>query len=129
MKPYTTWTPARSICRDQLMLLRFVEAGLQLDQRRDVLAVLGGLHQRLDDRAVAAGAVERLLDGQHVGVFGRALDEVDDRVERIERMVQQHVAVGDLGEQVVASPHAQRLPRRERRVAQRVLARHAVQLV
>ncbi len=71
MKPNTTCTPARSSCRAQLTLCLFVEAGLQLDQRRDVLAVLGRLDQGPRDGRVAAGAIERLLDGQHLGIVGR----------------------------------------------------------
>ena len=43
-----------------------VEARLELDDRRHLLAVLGGARERLDDRRVAARAVERLLDGEHV---------------------------------------------------------------
>ena len=47
---------------------RLVEARLELDQDRHLLAPLGRPDQRLDDRAVARGAVERELDGQHLGV-------------------------------------------------------------
>jgi len=50
----------------QVVLL--VEARLDLDQGGDVLAVLGRLDQGRDDRAVLAGAVERLLDRQHMRV-------------------------------------------------------------
>ena len=37
------------------------------------------------------GAVERLLDGKHVLVFGRRLDKRNHRIVGIERMMQQDV--------------------------------------
>ena len=43
-----------------------VEARLELDQRGHGLAGLGGLGQRLDDRRVGRGAIERLLDRDDV---------------------------------------------------------------
>ena len=47
-----------------------VEAGLELDHGGDRLAGFGRVLQRLDDRRCLAGAVERPLDGHHVGVGG-----------------------------------------------------------
>ena len=78
----------------------FVEARLELEEDGHLLAVGGGLHQRVDDRRVATHAVERRLDGQHVGVVGGGAHEVDDRVERVVGVVQQDVAVADGGEDV-----------------------------
>ena len=74
---------------------RLVEAGLELDDRRDVFAPSGRPLQCGDDRAVAAGAVEGLLDRQHVRVVGRLFDQADDRLEALVRMDQQHVFAGD----------------------------------
>jgi hypothetical protein len=75
---------------------RLVEPGLQLDEHRDVFAGLRGADERLDDRALRRGAVEHLLDGQHLRVGGGFFDELDDGVEGIVRMDQQDVALGDL---------------------------------
>ena len=78
-----------------------VEAGLDLDQHDHLLALLGGLDQRAHDRRVAARAVERRLDGQHVGVLGGLLDEALDRgAKRLVRVVQQDVAVPYRGKDV-----------------------------
>ncbi len=78
-----------------------VEPGLQLDQADRLLALLGGAHQRGDDRRVAAGAVHRLLDGEDVRVLHRLLDEpLHAAVEVVVGVVHQHVAVADDGEQV-----------------------------
>ena len=55
-----------------------VEPGLQLDDGRHLLAVVGGPLQAPGRSANRCGAVERLLDGQHALVAGRRLDEIDD---------------------------------------------------
>ena len=73
---------------DDVRLL--VEARLELDDRGDLLAALGGAHERLDDGRVAAGAVERLLDRQDIGVVRRSRDELEDAVEGLVRVLQQH---------------------------------------
>ena len=72
----------------------FVEARLELDERDDLLALLRGLHQRAHDRALLArGAVDGLLDREHVRIVGRLLDELlDRRRERVVRVVHEHVA-------------------------------------
>ncbi len=72
-----------------------VEARLELDERDHLLALLGGLDQRRDERALGAGgAVERLLDREHVRVAGGLLDELlDRRRERVVGVVHEHVAV------------------------------------
>ena len=69
-----------------------VEAGLELDERGDLLAVLGRAAEGADDGRVAAGAVEGLLDGEDVRIVRRLLDEADHRVEGLVRVVEQHVA-------------------------------------
>ncbi len=85
-----------------------VEARLQLDEYRDVLAVGRGLHQLLDGRRVAADAVQRLLDGEHVRVVGGGAKELHHWVERVVRVVKQHVPVADGGEQLAALETGQR---------------------
>ena len=53
------------------------------------------------DRAVAAGAVERLLDPEHRRVLGRLGDEGLDRGgERVVGVVDQHVALAQHGEEL-----------------------------
>ena len=73
-----------------------VEPRLDLDEREHLLAGLGRVDERLDDGAVARRAVERLLDGEHVGVGGGLLEEgLHARRERLVGVVQQHVLPGD----------------------------------
>ena len=78
-----------------------VEAGLDLDEHQHLLAGLGGVDQGVDDRGVAGGAVERLLDRQHVRVVRGLLDEpLHRRGERVVGVVQQHVAAPQRREHV-----------------------------
>ena len=70
-----------------------VEARLELDQRGDRLAGLGRLDQRRDDRAVLAGAVERLLDRDHGRIARRLAQELHHDVEALVRMVDDDVLV------------------------------------
>ena len=57
---------SKRLAQDDVVLL--VEARLQLDQHRHLLAALGRLRQQARD--LAAGAVERDLDREHVGIVG-----------------------------------------------------------
>ena len=93
----------------------FVEARLELDQRRDRLAGFGGFGQRPDDRGVGRGAVERLLDGDDVGIARRLLQEIHHHVERFERMMNDEILLPDRGEAIAAMiAHALRIARRVR---------------
>ena len=65
-----------------------VEAGPELDADRDLLARSCRRDERFDERRLGAGAVQRLLDGQHVGIGGGLLDEVEHRRERLVGVVQ-----------------------------------------
>ena len=80
-----------------------VETGLELDERHDLLALACRLGERRDDAGlVAAGAVQRLLDREHLRVARRGRDErFDTRGERLVRQVDDDVAGADVGEDVV----------------------------
>ena len=77
-----------------------IEAGAQFHHGGDGLAGLGGLDQGLDDRAVAAGAVEGLLDRHHGGVLGGLAEELHHDVEALERVVDDDVLGADGGEAI-----------------------------
>ncbi len=95
-----------------------VEAGLELDDRRHLLAALRRAGEGLDDGRVPAGAVERLLDREDVRVVGGAGDELDHRIERVVRVVDEDVAFPDHGEEVVRVAERRGGLRREGLVAQ-----------
>ena len=62
-----------------------VEARLEFDQRHDRFAGFRRLGQRCDDRAVARGAVERLLDGDDIGIACRLARRTAPRRRRIRK--------------------------------------------
>ena len=66
-----------------------------------------------------ADAVERHLDRDHVRVVDRGAQERLDRRERVERVVDQEVLIGDLLEDLVGLVRRPQRARRERRVLQR----------
>ena len=84
-----------------------VEARHQFDDDGDLLAVLGGAQQRLHQHRVGAGTVDGHLDRHHLRVGRRLLEQFDDRGEALVGMMQQDVAGGDRGKDVV--PLLQRL--------------------
>ncbi len=78
-----------------------VEARLELDQHDRLLALLGRAHERRHHRRVARGAVDRVLDGEHVRVVDGLLDEALDRGrEAVVRVVDEDVALADRAEDV-----------------------------
>ena len=62
--------------RAQVDVVHLVEARLELDQHRDLLAALRGLGERAHDRRVAGRAVQRHLDRQHVRIDRGRREEV-----------------------------------------------------
>ena len=99
-----------------------VEPGLQLHQAHGALAALGRADERGHDGRVARRAVERLLDGHHVGILRRLAHEPRHAgLERVVRVVHQDVAAADLVEDahlVAAIQQARGLTRLPRRVLQ-----------
>ncbi len=79
-----------------------VKTRLELDHCRDRFAGLGGLGERLHDRAVVAGAVERLLDRRHRRIARGLAQELDDDVEAFIGMMDDDVLLPDRGEAIPA---------------------------
>jgi hypothetical protein len=99
-------------------VLPLVEAGLQLDDRGDLLARSRGRGECGDDRRAGVRPIERLFDGHDARVLGGRLDKLDDGRERVVRPVQQKVAPTNDGEDVVRRGQCHRHPRIERRFFQ-----------
>ena len=70
----------------------FVEAREQLDDDGDLLPAARRVEQRFHQHRVDARAIHGLLDRNDVRVLRGAPDEIDDGLERLVGMVQQHVA-------------------------------------
>ncbi len=79
-----------------------VEARFQFDKGRDGLARFRRFGERAHDRAVVGGAIERLLDGDHIGITRRLLQELDDDVEGFIRVMNGEVFLLDRQETVAA---------------------------
>ncbi len=89
-----------------------VEARLQLHDRHHLLAAPRRLDQQVHQHRLLAGAIDGLLDGQDVGIQHGLAQELHDRLEALERMVQQHVVLAQsLEHRADARQPAQR-PRR-----------------
>ena len=86
-----------------------------------------GLHQRLHEQRLLAGAVERLLDREHVGVGGRLAHELDHRHVGLVRVVEHDR--GALGDQLEDACRRSRRSGRCGGVERRVLQVRAVDLV
>jgi hypothetical protein len=96
-----------------------VEPGLQLHDDHHFLAAAHGFDQQVHQHGVGAGAVDGLLDREHVGVVHGLAQELHHRLETLERMVQQHVAAAQpLQDALAARQSAQRPRRLVRREAQ-----------
>ena len=105
-----------------------VEARLQLDQHRHLLAVLHRGVERMRDRRGRAHAVERHLDGQHLGIDGGVAHEAGDRVERVVGVMDQHVARADGAPDVGRALEGRHRVRRLRLVLQPRHVERAIEL-
>ena len=70
-----------------------IKAGQQFHHDGDFLAALRCIDEVFHQHRIRSGAIDRLLDCHHIGVFGSLFQELDDRTEGLIRMVQQDVAI------------------------------------
>ena len=70
-----------------------VEACLQLHDRHHLLAAPRRLEQQVHQDRLRAGAVDGLLDRQHIGVVHRLAQQLHHRLEALEGVVHQHVTL------------------------------------
>ena len=102
-----------------LNVARFIKTRAQLDNRGDLFSRISRVDQRLHNRRISACAVQRDFDGEHLRILCRRLDQLDDFIETVVRMMQQHV---------LSSQHFEKIRmRRQRRIARR-LKRTVLQL-
>ena len=94
-----------------------VETSLQFNHSRDLLPVPRRRDQCLHNRGIRAGAVERLLDRQHMRILRRLRQKIHDRLEAVIRMVQQDVALPNVEKQVRLGIQRNHRARREALVA------------
>ena len=81
-----------------------VETSLDFHQSQHLLAGMSGVDQGVDDRRVGAGAVQGLLDGQHLRVRGGLRKEgLHGSGEGVIGVMQQDVALADGGENILCA--------------------------
>ena len=95
-----------------------VEPRLQLDEHRHLFAGLRGGHQPLHERRFVADAIKRHLDRDDMLVVDGCIEKRLERRKRVERMVEQRVAVLDVLEDAVRILAVPDRARHERRVLQ-----------
>ena len=78
----------------------FVEAGFELDDYRHFF-FSGGFEQRVRNRRIGIGAIQRLLHGQHARIVAGGAQEIHDGVVGLVRMVEQDVVAAQRFEQRV----------------------------
>ena len=93
-----------------------VEARHELHHHRHFLAGARRLDEGLHDDRVGAGAVHGLLHRDDLRIPRGLADELDHRRERLERPVQQDVALADHVEEIAALRQGLVHPRGERRI-------------
>ena len=105
-------------------IIFFIETSLDFHEDRDLFAVFGGLGQGGDDGRLAADAVERLFDGQDMGVRRSQLDEVFYRFKGFIGMMDHDVPFGNGRPEIrrVDGGQFRRRLRRHRRIAQVIVA-------
>ena len=81
-------------------ILLLVEARLQLDHCGDRFARFRRRHQRIDDRRLLSGAIQRLLDRHDIGIVRRLVEVGDHCVEAFVRVMDDEVLGADGGKDV-----------------------------
>ena len=79
-----------------LNVVGFVEAGTQLEERGNLLAVLGRGNQGFRQVRLAGQAVQRDLDAEHRGVVGGLVEHLHERVHAFVGVHKQHIALANL---------------------------------
>src|SRR5271165_1437241 len=92
----------------------FVKPRFQLNDNRDLLAPLSSFAKRSDDRRIATRSIQRLLDRENVGVLRGLLDEIENRLKALVRMMQKHWPAPDIREDIVMVGQARRKRRGKR---------------
>ena len=69
-----------------------VKARLELDHHRHLFAFAHRLAQQIHQGRIRTGAVNRLLDGQHIRVVDCGTQKKQDGVKAFKRLMQNHIA-------------------------------------
>ena len=90
----------------------FVKTCFELDHRQHLFAPAHGLAQQIQHLGIGAGAVDGLLDGQHMRVVDGLAQKSQDAIKALKRLVDEHVALAQLRQDRAALLHLLRPARR-----------------
>ena len=102
-----------------LDVVGLVEAGAQFEERRDLLAVLGGVDERLGQMRLARQAVQRDFDGNDGRVHRGLAQKLHESVHGLVGVRQQHLVLAHLLDDGALAIEAGGPLRRERRLGER----------
>ena len=101
-----------------LDIIFLVKTRFQLDEDQDLFPGLRRRRQSGNNRRLPADAIKRLLNRQDVWIARRLLNELDNRAEALERMIQDNVAVPEDGKNIALTKKRRRRLRNEARIFQ-----------
>ena len=78
-----------------LNIASFIESRLEFYDGRNIFSTFGSFLESPDDRALAAGSIQNLFNGQHVGVVSRFLEKSNNGFKALVGVAQQQVSFGD----------------------------------
>ena len=70
---------------------RFVEARAQFDDSGHLFARIGRIDEDRDNGRIAAGAIQRDLDGKHLRILGRFFNQIDNRIKTIVGVMKKNI--------------------------------------
>ena len=88
----------------------------QLYYRQYTLAVLHGIDQRIDHPRIPRNSVQTYFDTGHLGIKRRRLQQIDDVIERVVRVIEEYVPLANAVEHaagLVETPDTNRWQRLE----------------
>ena len=103
----------------KIHVVLLVEAGAQLDDDGDFLAVLAGALQRLHDAGMAVEAVDGDLDGDDALILRALVEKADERFHAVVRVREEHVPFLDAGDEALRGQQIFRDAPLEGSIAQR----------
>src|SRR5947209_7208273 len=74
-----------------LNIARLIKARTQLNDSGDLFPRIGCVDERFDNGRITAGAVQRDFDRQHLRITCCGLDPLDNLIEAVVGMMEQHV--------------------------------------
>src|SRR5207302_10324759 len=63
----------------------------QLEESEHLFGRIGGIDEDRDNGRIAAGAIQRDLDGKHLRILGRFFNQIDNRIKTIVGVMKKNI--------------------------------------